>query len=55
MSCCVTVTAEGDYREQRLARGEVMTDAALLYNGMNRDGWFASHDRETPFTAPLER
>ncbi len=24
---------------------QVMTDAAMLYKGMNRDGWFQSHDR----------
>ena len=24
---------------------QVMTDAAMLYNRMNEDGWFASHDR----------
>lgn len=24
---------------------QVMTDSAMLYKGMNRDGWFASHDR----------
>ena len=24
---------------------QVMTDSAMLYKGMNQDGWFASHDR----------